>query len=112
MIDQSGVQRKKTFELTSKMMESILDENLMTRYGTSISVNMGREYQSYLDEKYLKLKAEFDKINKDLDEGIDIEELGLFLNIYEQETGRHFETGYVTKLFEIMDKDQSKKITV
>jgi hypothetical protein len=57
----------------------------MQRYGTSLQVNMGREYQKYLDEKYTTLRKEFDKINKDLDEGIDTNELTEFLNTYSKE---------------------------
>lgn len=81
----ASVNRRKSIELTSLMMNQIIDENLMQRYGTSLQVNMGREYQKYLDEKYTTLRKEFDKINKDLDEGIDANELTDFLNIYSSE---------------------------
>ena len=77
--------RKTSLELTGLMMNQIIDESLMQRYGTSLQVNMGREYQKYLDEKYVKLKKEFDKINKDLDEGIDADEMTVFLNVYQSE---------------------------
>ena len=66
-------------------MNQIIDESLMQRYGTSLSINMGREYQQYLEEKYVKLKKEFEKINLDLDEGIDSYELTSFLNTYQAE---------------------------
>ena len=65
--------RKKSLVVTSQMMTRIVDEHLMTRYGTSIRINMGREYQKYLDSKYSLLKSEFEKINKNSDDGIDIE---------------------------------------
>jgi hypothetical protein len=81
----SKINRRGTVELTSVMMNQIVDENLMQRYGTSLQVNMGREYQKYLDEKYVTLRKEFDKINKDLDEGIDSDELTVFLNTYSTE---------------------------
>ena len=57
--------RKTSVELTGLMMSQIVDDNLMQRYGTSLTVNMGREYQKYLDEKYVNLKNEFNKINKE-----------------------------------------------
>ena len=77
--------RKTSLELTGMMMNQIIDENLMQRYGTSLQVNMGREYQKYLDQKYTNLKKEFDKINKDFDEGIDADEMTNFLNVYSEE---------------------------
>lgn len=77
--------RKTSVELTGLMMSQIVDDNLMQRYGTSLTVNMGREYQKYLDEKYVNLKNEFNKINKDFDDGIDSEEMTMFLNSYENE---------------------------
>jgi hypothetical protein len=79
------INRRGTIDLTSLMMNQIVDDNLMQRYGTSLQVNMGREYQKYLDEKYTTLRKEFDKINKDLDEGIDAVELTEFLNTYSLE---------------------------
>lgn len=77
--------RKTSVELVSHMMSQIVDDNLMQRYGTSLTVNMGREYQKYLDEKYFKLKKEFERINKDMDEGIDSQEMSIFLNAYQEE---------------------------
>ena len=82
---QKKPERKTSEQLTSLMMSQIIDDNLMQRYGTSLSINMGREYQKYLDEKYVKLKLEFDKINKDFDDGIDSEEMNVFLNSYKNE---------------------------
>ena len=113
--------RKTSVELTGLMMSQIIDENLMQRYGTSLQVNMGREYQKYLDEKYTKLKLEFDRINKDLDEGIDLDEMTSFLNIYEVEvkiflylikSKKHFDKEYCRNLFNLLDKDRSGKISV
>jgi hypothetical protein len=73
-------QRKNSAELTAILTSKLLDDNLMKRYGTSLSVNMGREYQKYLDKKYLQLKAEFDVINKNTDDVITIDELSEFVN--------------------------------
>ena len=74
--------RKNSSELTAQITSKLLDENLMQRYGTSLNINMGREYQKYLDEKYSKLKVEFDKINKNSDDVITLDELTEFMNIY------------------------------
>lgn len=75
-----SAQRKNSAELTAILTQKLLDDNLMKRYGTSLSVNMGREYQKYLDKKYLELKTEFDVINKNTDDVITIDELRDFIN--------------------------------
>ena len=76
MIENNPKYKKKlSSELSGIMMNQIIDESLMQRYGTSLSINMGREYQQYLEEKYVKLNKEFEKINLDLDEGSDSYEL-------------------------------------
>jgi hypothetical protein len=75
-----SIQRRNSAELTAILTSKLLDDNLMKRYGTSLNVNMGREYQKYLDKKYLQLKAEFDIINKNTDDVITIEELSDFIN--------------------------------
>jgi hypothetical protein len=75
-----STQRRNSAELTAILTQKLLDDNLMKRYGTSLNVNMGREYQKYLDKKYLQLKTEFDVINKNTDEVITFEELSEFVN--------------------------------
>lgn len=77
--------RKNSSQLTAQLTNKLLDENLMQRYGTSLNINMGREYQKYLDEKYSNLKKEFDKINKNSDDIISLDELIEFINTYEKE---------------------------
>jgi Ca2+-binding EF-hand superfamily protein len=108
----TNLRRQNSSDITNQMMEKIHDENLMMRYGTSIQINMGKEYQKYLNSKYLTLRKEFEKINKDADDGIDLSELTDFLNSYEKEVGKHFERNYAEKLFEVMDKDRSNKISM
>jgi hypothetical protein len=79
------ITRKNSALLAAKLTKELIDENLMQRYGTSIDVNMGREYQKFLDKKYHDLKAEFDKIDKNLDEYLTIDELLEFVNSYSKE---------------------------
>ena len=74
--------RKNSAVMTAQLIGKLVDENLMQRYGTSLEVNMGREYQKYLDKKYQDLKQEFDKINKNSDEFISLSELTEFINSY------------------------------
>jgi hypothetical protein len=77
--------RKNSAIMTAQLIGKLVDDNLMQRYGTSLEVNMGREYQKYLDKKYQDLKQEFDKINKNSDDIVSLEELTEFLNTYASE---------------------------
>jgi hypothetical protein len=85
MENNNKVARKNSAVLTAQLTSKLLDENLMQRYGTSLDINMGREYQKYLDQKYHELKAEFDKINKNSDEIVSKDELKEFINSYKTE---------------------------
>jgi hypothetical protein len=67
-------------DIATQLTQQLLDDNLMRRYGTSLNVNMGREYQKHLEKKYIRLKAEFDRINKNADEVLTIDELTDFIN--------------------------------
>jgi hypothetical protein len=75
-----SLKRKNSEEIMNYLTSKLLDDNLMKRYGTSLNVNMGRDYEKYLDQKFLQLKHEFDIINKDLDDVITIKELKDFVN--------------------------------
>jgi hypothetical protein len=74
------VERRNTSDIATQLTQQLLDDKLMKRYGTSLNVNMGREYQKVLEKKYLRLKEEFDKINKNTDDFISIDELTDFIN--------------------------------
>jgi len=84
------ITRKNSALLAATLTKELIDENLMQRYGTSIDVNMGREYQKFLDKKYHDLKAEFDKIDKNQDEHLTIDELLEFVNSYSKEVNFNF----------------------
>jgi hypothetical protein len=103
---------KDSANLTAMLTNKLLDENLMQRYGTSLNINMGREYQKYLDEKYLNLKDEFERINKNSDDIITVDELSDFINSYSEETGRKYDMPYITKLFNLIDINKNKEITM
>ena len=85
MDDDINLRRKNSALLAARLTKELIDDNLMQRYGTSLDVNMGREYQKYLDNKYRQLRAEFEKINKNQDEFITIDELTDFVNSYYSE---------------------------
>ncbi len=67
-----------TIELTKKL----IDTDLMVKYGTSLEINMSRDYQKNLDKKYQNLKAEFERINRNSDDYINFEELKDFIFLY------------------------------
>lgn len=79
------ISRKNSILVASELTRQLIDENLMQKYGTSLDINMGREYQKYLDEKYRTLRKEFSRINKNEDDFISIEELTDFVNYYSKE---------------------------
>jgi len=80
MQNQLPLQRQNTDDFVSNITNQLMDESLQSRFGTSLQVNMGREYQKLLLEKYRQLRYEFKKINKDPSDGITLNELLSFLN--------------------------------
>ena len=108
----SNIIETSRFDVTGLIMEEITDESLTYRYGTSLHINMGRDYQKYLETKFTQLNQEFIRINLDSDEGIDHEELSLFLNNYGKEIGKEFSHSYVGRIFEILDKNGNNKISM
>ena len=72
--------RKNSALLAANLTRELIDDNLMQKYGTSLDINMGREYQKYLDDKYRTLRKEFSQINKNEDDHITIKELTEFVN--------------------------------
>src|SRR5688500_12186045 len=90
-IKSKSPERKNSVEWSAQIASKILDGDLKERYGTSLNINMGREYQQYIDQKYQSLKSEFDQIDKDADDIITIEELMVFLNHYSKDTGRQYD---------------------
>jgi len=79
-ISQQPLKRRNTDDFVSDIASGLMDENLQTRFGTSLQINMGKEYQKLLLDKYRQLQFEFKKINKDPTDGITITELIEFLN--------------------------------
>jgi hypothetical protein len=84
---ENHIERKTSAQLAGLMARSLVDEMMMARYGTSLEIGMTREYQKYLDEKYHKLKSEFDQINRDADAVLSFEELVEFFQGYTKEVG-------------------------
>lgn len=80
-----SLERKNSSKMTALIASRLIDDNLMQRYGTSLDINMGREFHKYLDKKYQDLKVEFNKIDKDADDMINVDELVKFVNSFSAE---------------------------
>lgn len=98
--------------LSEDLFNKLYDEALIKRYGTSLNVNMGREYQEFLERKYEVLEKEFSRINKDANDYIDMSELTEFVNSYKRETGKTLPEDYCQKLFKLIDLNEDKNITI
>ena len=104
--------RRDTQDLTELMSERLMDHSIVERYGTSLKMTMGREYNKYLNERYMVLKKEFQDIDKNSDSMIDFNELCEFFNAYESTTGVRLSKEYIESLYEFMDQDKNHQITM
>lgn len=77
-------------KLIKELSKSLLDPTLLKRYGTNMDPSMSLDYENYLMKRYNELKIEFTRINKNIDDGITIDELYEFLNSYSQEVIYNF----------------------
>lgn len=76
------IQRKTSKLLTKELTKKLVDLDLMHKYGTSLEINMSRDYEKNIDRKYQYLKTEFEKINKNSDDLISFDELKEFIFTY------------------------------
>lgn len=99
-------------EIFNEIKDKLMDENFISKYGTSVSVNMGREYQKYLEENYIRLKNEFDKINKNSEDGITKAELREFLQSRRRDDHSNFGDKDINALFSLIDINKDSEITM
>lgn len=108
--------KNKTFKskksISDDLMEKLYDETLIKRFGTALKENMGKDYKEFLEKKFLILEKEFARINKNSDDIIDYEELRDFVNSYQSETGRVLPENYCKQLFDLIDLNHDKTITI
>lgn len=109
---QDSSSRRDTSQLTELMTQRLQDQSIVARYGTSLRFSMGKDYTEYLNQKYATLREEFKKIDKNSDEEITFDELLGFLQDYQKETGIEITKDYVEDLFDFMDYDHGKSISV
>jgi hypothetical protein len=68
--------------LIKKLSKSLMDPLLLKRFGDNLNSSMSLDYEKYLIKRYKELNQEFIKINKNVEDGITIDELTEFLNSY------------------------------
>lgn len=104
--------KKRTSELALELVSKLIDNQLVNRYGTSIRQNFAIDQEEKIIQKYEVLKNEFEKINKDDNDFIDLEEFKTFVKSYENTTHKKLPKGYCEQLFSLIDIDHDKKITI
>ena len=70
--------KKTTLQAASMLAEGATDENLKSRYGTSVEEYMSREHAKNVREQITKLRKEFTQINKEKNSPITLDELTYF----------------------------------
>lgn len=104
--------RRDTSDLTQYMANQLMDVTIVERYGTSLKMSMGREYNKYLSDKYEKLKNEFEVVNKTTEDSLNFDELVNFFNNYESKTGVKLSEEYFESLYEYLEHDKNKDIDI
>ena len=66
-------------DVVKEVKDKIFDGNFMKKYGTSVSLNMGLEYESGLNTNYKDLITEFSKFNKKPESILEKQEIVNFL---------------------------------
>jgi hypothetical protein len=101
-----------TDEIFEEIRNKLMDPNFVNRYGTSAAINMSRDYKKYLSENFERLKDEFDKINKQPEDGITKKELSDFLEANKKNKDLKITQNYIDKIFNIMDMNKDSQITM
>lgn len=98
--------------ISEDIIKKLYDDKLVRRYGTSLSVNMGQNYKEYLEKKYASLEKEFKSIDKDSNDYIDSNELKVFCDRYQKETGITLPNNYFKKLLELIDLNNDETVSI
>ena len=72
--------KKSTLQQAELLADSAKDENLKKRYGTSVNEYMTREHAKEVRIQINNLRSEFEKIDKNKNSPITIEEIQVLLN--------------------------------
>ena len=72
--------KKTTLQTAEMLADSAVDQNLKKRYGTSVNEYMTREHAKEMQNQINILRGEFEKIGKNKNSTLSLEELQDFLN--------------------------------
>ena len=72
--------KKTTLQTAEMLADSAIDQNLKKRYGTSVNEYMTREHAKEMQNQINILRGEFEKIGKNKNSTLSLEELQNFLN--------------------------------
>ena len=72
--------KKTTLQTAEMLADSAIDQNLKKRYGTSVNEYMTREHAKEMQNQINILRGEFEKIGKNKNSTLSLEELQDFLN--------------------------------
>lgn len=98
-------------QVAEKILNHLYDSKFIHRYGTSINIQT-HEHQKSIEDRYNLLKDEFAKINKDGNDYIDIDELKIFLEAYQDQAHIALPKDYYITLFKLIDINKDNKITI
>lgn len=99
--------------IIKELKEKIADKRFVERYGSSISMAMGYDYELRLKKEYERLMNEFKIIDKDSNDIIDVNELTEFLSVLKRERQLEVEIDevYIEDIFRLIDLNSDEKIT-
>ena len=87
MASNRHITRTSTIQNASNVFNNVVvDSKLRDRYGTSVDEFMSKEYQLHIQNRIRTLRSMFQKINKDKNSFISVDELTDYFNQTKQET--------------------------
>lgn len=84
-----GINRTSTIQHASNVIASVMDPNLCERYGTSVDEFQSKKHQVEIQKRIRELRGIFQRINKDKNSFISIDELTDFFNETKNEKDVH-----------------------
>ena len=107
-MDQSPEIKQKVEELIVELKNEDINKENLLKAGTEIELNMSREFQKQIEEKFIQLRKEFNSIDKNADSKLSIDELYQFFNSKNPQVKKED----IQSLFELMDKNKNSKISL
>lgn len=95
-------------EMVSNLFKELIDKRTIKKLGTSVEQHMSRDYQKTIEEKFIRLKNEFNSMDYNEDSSLSVEEIYNFFlsknpNVKKEE---------IQTLFELSDTDKNKRLSI